>query len=508
MLEKKLIFVILTSVLALFCEQASAQDMDLLLKKLEAMEARINDLETQLKSKNDAQSSSSKVAFNKSTKPNTTSSNIDEDLFKPNTINTQSASEAIQKRKAELGQFGITYRSDGYAVDSLRFGAYGESMFGRIDSGDGWKNGFDANKVVLLGTYQVTEDIIFNTEIEFEHGGIAAEEDDKLNGAIEVEQLFIDFRSNEHFTWRSPGVDVVPVGYINLFHEPTQYYSSNRPEIYDGLIPSTWFAPSTGFYGKIIDGLNYQFQISSGLEDVGTAAEEEGGSVPSDSYEAGISAGDGLRHARAPIGDHTQVGEDLAYAVRLSYDPEFIPGLSGSTSFYYTDDITPRGAYGTNLNGTTRTLGRSNLSIFDTELRYRIPSTGLELRAEYAQTNFGDTDNLRANNDGDPTNNVGSHMRGYSLEAAYHWQLYPNAVESWEIVPFYRFSDINLQSGGVNGSDANTPSGEFDRRFHTIGAAIFPTPKIVLKLDYQFIEDEDPTTADEKALLGAVGFFF
>ena len=73
----------------------------------------------------------------------------------------------------------------------------------------------------------------------------AADEDDKLGGAVEVEQLFIDFIANDHFAWRSFGVDVVPVGYINLFHEPTQYYSTNRPEIYDALIPSTWYAPST-----------------------------------------------------------------------------------------------------------------------------------------------------------------------------------------------------------------------------------------------------------------------
>ena len=72
-------------------------------------------------------------------------------------------------------------------------------------------NGFDATRVVLLGTYPIKENILFNTEIEFEHGGIAKDADDKLDGAIEVEQLFVDFKINDYINWRSFGVDIVPV---------------------------------------------------------------------------------------------------------------------------------------------------------------------------------------------------------------------------------------------------------------------------------------------------------
>jgi hypothetical protein len=38
------------------------------------------------------------------------------------------------------------------------------------------------------------------------------------------------------------GIDLIPIGYINQHHEPTQFYSVNRPELYNGLIPSTWRA--------------------------------------------------------------------------------------------------------------------------------------------------------------------------------------------------------------------------------------------------------------------------
>lgn len=496
---------------------AYAQDSAAILKRLEAMEAEMAVLKAELKRANAKSATASAkvepVAAKSALPPQATpAAAIDESMFRPQSDATTHHPAGVsdaewQERVKQLGNFGITYRSDGFKVDGLRFGAYGESIFGGRDQGNGYQNGFDAERMVLLGTYALTEDIIFNTEIEFEHGGIAADADDKLGGAIEVEQLFVDLRANDYFTWRSPGVDVIPVGYINLFHEPTQYYSTNRPEIYDGLIPSTWFAPSTGAYGKIIDGLNYQFQVSAGLEDSAATANDDG-EVPQDGYDAGISGTDALSYARAPIGDNAQVSDNLAYTGRLSYAPAFVPGLSGSSSFYYTNDTTPRGAYGTNPNGSTRPLGGSDLSLFDTEVRYRIPTTGFEIRSEFVQVNFGDTNNLRANNDGDATNNVGSDMYGYSFEGAYHVKLSSSDKTPWEFVPFYRYSQIDMQTSGFSGTDVNDPTGAGFNTYHTFGAALFPTPKLVLKTDYQFIVDKDSSTSDQKSLLGSVGFFF
>src|SRR6516164_7577920 len=131
-----------------------------------------------------------------------------------------------------------------------------------------WQNGFDA-RLVLLPPYAITPNIIFNAEIEFEHGGTGFDDDDKLHGTAEIEQLFVDFKIVDQFNWRAPGIDLVPIGYINQHHEPTQFYSVNRPPIYNGLIPSTWKAPASSFFGTITDGVNYQVQVSSSLEDFG-----------------------------------------------------------------------------------------------------------------------------------------------------------------------------------------------------------------------------------------------
>jgi hypothetical protein len=49
---------------------------------------------------------------------------------------------------------------------------------------------------------------------------------------------------------------------------------------------------------------------------------------------------------------------------------------------------------------------------------------------------FGNLANLRANNDGDPTDNIGKTMYGASGEIAYHIPLGTILHSEWEAVPF------------------------------------------------------------------------
>lgn len=413
-----------------------------------------------------------------------------------NDNNVVSNTETAELRN-ERSLFGLGYRS--HAV--LSIGAYGEMKFGGQDAPGGWKDGFDAGRIVLLPTLQITDSIIFNAELEFEHGGIAQDDDDKLTGSVDVEQAYIDFKFNDYFNWRAPGIDVVPFGFINLFHEPTQFYSVNRPELYNGLIPSTWFEGSTSIYGKIVDNLNYQFQINTGLEDVGS---KDGVPALGTPYEAGISGTEALGLARTPIGDFNQTKNAIGLALRLSYTPPIAPGLSGSSSVFFTPNITPRGAFADDGH----MLGHTSVTMIDTEMRYRMPGTGLEVRGDAADVIIGVPRHLRANNDGDPENNVGKHLWGFSLEAAYHIQLSERIRNGWEIVPFYRYTYENLQTSGFAGIDDNLPTGQGRRQFHTLGVALFPTPQIVLKLDYQFALDDAPNSPRADHLLGAVGFFF
>jgi hypothetical protein len=406
-------------------------------------------------------------------------------------------------------------------VPALKIGMYGEIKFMSAQNPNAngqWQNGFDMGRLVLLPTYQVTDNIVFNAEIEFEHAGAGFDNDDKLHGTAEIEQAFFDFRFNDYFTLRSPGVDLVPISFNNLYHEPTLFYSVDRPELANGLIPSTWVAPSAGFYGKIVDGLNYQFQISQSAEDFGDDFDHRGpnGAPILGGYAAGVNGADALGFAHAPLGGFTQMSNTAAYTFRLSYTPSFLPGFAGSSAVYYSPNITPRGAYADDFledGVTNRPLGSNAMTIFDTEFRYRMPNTGLELRAEYAYVNFSNPENLRANNDSitnpdGATNNVGKDMYGYSGEVAYHFNMGTILGSQWEAVPFYRYTRQNLQTGGVFGIDPNGSTGSGDMQFHDVGIAVYPSPNLVLKLNYQKAIDKSPNGPMSDKVIAGVGWLW
>ncbi len=513
------------------CDTAWAADGDAneaLLKKLDQMEQRIQMLEGKLKQKEaSAQTASAPAAASSSSdakpfsnakptaparaaKAEASNSAPSAPPATPAPTKADVSSTAPSPTPTAPANNGILGLADS-PVAGLSIGAYGEVKFGTIQnpaaSGQ-WQNGFDAHRLVLLPTYAITPNIIFNAEIEFEHAGSGFDADDKLHGTAEIEQIWVDFKIIDQFNWRAPGIDLVPIGYINQHHEPTQFYSVNRPELYNGLIPSTFKAGASSVYGTIADGLNYQVQVSSSIEDFGDdfGLRTDAKTVPPfpTGYAAGINGLDGLAFSAPVRGDFQQLNNTLAYAGKLDFAPPFLPGLAGSISGYYSPNVTPRGAYA----DTGDLLGHTSVGIFDAEFRYRVPQTGLELRGEYVYVNFGRPENLRANNDTDPFNNVGKSMYGYSGEVAYHFPLGTILNSEWEAVPFYRYTYENLQTGGYAGTDANTPTGAGQRQFHTAGLAVFPSPKVVLKATYQHVIDKSVVGALSDSFLGGVGFFF
>jgi hypothetical protein len=490
-----------------------------LLRKLEQMEQRIRILEGQLKQKDNreiarahGQAPASPIPPKDAEDPGEPKQAKDQKratgAAKPDWATP--ASRDLTGKTAPVNPPNSIIGLTDSPVTGMSIGAYGEMKFGLQQNpaaGGQWQNGFDAHRLVLLPTYLITPNIIFNAEIEFEHGGSGFDPDDKLHGTAEIEQIWIDFKMMDQFNWRAPGIDLIPIGYINEHHEPTAFYSVQRPELYNGLIPSTWKAPATSVYGRLAEGLYYTIQASSSLEDFGGdfATRTDAKTVPTGGYAAGIDGANALGFALPVRGDFQQLSNDIAVAGQLSYSPPVLPGFNGSVSAYYTPNTTPRGAY---AGDAGMPLGRSSLTMFDAEFRYRVPNTGFEARGEYVFVSLGNPANLRANNDSDPTNNVGKTMYGYSGELAYHLPLGNILSSDWEMVPFYRYTFQNTQTGGFAGTDLNMPTGAGQTQFHNVGVAVFPSPQIVLKATWQKVINRDPAGANSDSVLGGVGFFF
>ena len=368
----------------------------------------------------------------------------------------------------------------------LSIGFYGEAKYRFPEAGS---DTFDPHRFVLTPTYELADWLIFNSELEFEHGGIdesTGTSRSRFDGEIEIEQFFVDILIDEHFNVRSLGIDLVPVGRINKYHEPTVFYSTERPELYREIIPTTWFEPAAGIFGKVVEGLDYQVMVSTGLED-----------AISGTTSPGISAGGGMRSARPRLRRADE--SNLAYSGRLHYNG--LPGFDASTSFYVTEVEGSGGA-------------TSALGLWDIEALYRVPNTGLELRGEFAYWWIDKPENLVVNNNASLTDDVGDQMYGWYVEAAYHF--WPEAWKegrgrNMDLVPFVRYSDIVTQSGLSSGS-VKLDDGSTNKDFLTVGLAYFLNPNFVVKADYRWNLNGSSATATSGAnqdyfQLGAGVFF-
>ncbi len=359
--------------------------------------------------------------------------------------------------------------ADFMKVKGLTIGFYGESKYRVPEAG---ADTFDAHRYVLTPSYQINDWLVFNSEFELEHGGVdeSTARGSRFNGELELEQMYVDILINDYFNIRSLGLDLVPVGRINQIHEPTTFYSTERPELYREIIPTTWMEPSMSVFGKIVDGLDYRLMVSAGLED----------RIASAPTAAGVTATAGLRNARPRV---RQADESrLAVSGKLHFNG--ITGLDASTSFYHSQ------LDGFNQQDVTMTL-------WDIEAQYRVPGTGLELRGDFAMWFINDAQNLIANNTGTATDDIGERMYGWYAEAAYHF--WPEAWrdgkgKEMDFVPFVRYSSIATQSEMLPGS-AKLNDGNANRDFLTVGAAYFLNPNFVIKADYRLNLDDTAATA-------------
>ena len=388
--------------------------------------------------------------------------------------------ERLKEGPPPSDEAGGIFGTDFLKGKGLTLGFYGETKFRVPERGNGT---FDAHRYVLAPGYQIADWLVFNSELELEHGGVDESNNNgrnRFDGELELEQFYVDILLHERFNIRSLGIDLVPVGRVNKQHEPTTFYSTERPELYREIIPSTWYEPSMGVFGKLTEVLDYQLMVSTGLEDaIKTSGSAATTTRPAGYAGPGFDGKSGARNAR-PQARNTEENYP-AFSGRLRYQGE--QGLDTSGSFYVTK-----------VEGLT---GNSTMTLVDWEALYRVPQTGLELRAEAAYWNISDPDHLVANNNTLTTDDVGDRMYGWYVEAAYH--IWP---ESWkkgkgqhmDLVPFVRFSQIVAQSEMDSGT-SEVDDGTQNKDFITAGLSYFLNPNFVIKADWR--HNLDSSTAAE-----------
>jgi hypothetical protein len=352
----------------------------------------------------------------------------------------------------------------------LSIGGYGDMYFESSDK-KGADNIADVYHFVPYIGYKFTDSIILNTELEFEHGGANPEMDEPEGYAI-VEFMYLDFLMNQAFNVQL-GHLLVPMGMINMRHEPTLYNTVQKPKTEKYIIPSTWHSTGVMAYGTLGEsGISYNAGIIQSLDlDNETAGRED-------------------QVKESPAGSTGKSAFNKAALVgRLDY--RGVNGLLLGGSIYYGD-------------ATQGSISGANALIYDLHATYEI--AGFKAKALYSAVHIEDADKIAAGQSDplsvnyDPLNQNGLSMQdanGYYLNLEY--DVLAQAGTSYRLPLFVQYDAIDptqnvvdKNGDAVAGYDyiddttglVKTASTNTKETTTTVGLNFFPHEQVVLKMDY------------------------
>lgn len=321
----------------------------------------------------------------------------------------------------------------------LSIGGYGEGHFKKYVSDKGSQTDqADMLRAILYIGYKFSDHIVFNSEIEFEHGNEAS-----------VEMASLDFLLHDKLNLRT-GLLLAPMGITNELHEPTLFHGIERPLVEREVIPSTWREMGAGAFGQLTDKLAYKLYLMNGFDGA-------------DFTDKGLRGGR-QKGSKAKADDWALIG-------RLDYEP--ILGLNLGASFYLGDSGQGQVADGAGSKVDVFT----QIYEVHSEYKYR----GLELKGLASQVRINDTEIIQVQTGKD----VPDEILAYYAEIAY--DILPQIVKGTAqyLAPFVRYE--NLDYTGNNQ----------DVELQVAGISYKPIPNVVLKADYSNYDMQDGTKSDE-----------
>ncbi|NIP57002.1 MAG: hypothetical protein GWM92_02590 [Gemmatimonadetes bacterium] len=356
----------------------------------------------------------------------------------------------------------------------VSIGGYGEVLYENFDDEreDGLPSGatdqLDALRAIVYVGYKFNDRLLFNSEIEFEHGTTGQA------GSASLEFAYLDYRVADSFGFRG-GLLLSPMGFVNELHEPPVFLGTERPLTESVIIPTTWRENGVGFFGEAA-GFAYRAYLMNALDGVG------GGS----SNAGGFGAG-GLRGGRQK--GSKALAEDLAGVGRIDYTG--VLGLAVGTSLYLGGSAHERTLAGEAVDGTTL--------IWEGHAEYA--ARGLDLRGLVAVASLDEVEELNALKGLTGGASIGERLVGGYVQAGY--DVFRALDTEHQLVPFVRWERVNTQSEVPLGFSAD-PANE--RQIVTLGFSWKPIPQVVGKVDYQLRSTEAGTGVDQLNL--ALGYLF
>lgn len=382
-----------------------------------------------------------------------------------------------EMEKLKLGEAAAEPRADqsvaGYAPaaskvyraaeNKISIGGYGEMTYQNFSkrrqnaAAAGVRDEADFLRAILYVGYKFNDWILFNSELEFEHGTTG-----NTRGEASLEQGYMDFRLSEPFGIRA-GMMLVPMGITNEIHEPTTFHGVRRPSVEQNVIPTTWRENGVGVFGEY-GMLSYRSYLMTGLQAV------------SNTGVTGFSGSTALRSGRSS--GAKSFAEDFAWVGRLDIAP--IEGVRIGGSLYQ----------GEADQGLSVTAIPVSLWEGHAQAEYR----GVEVKALYTQGKVGNADtvnSLQGFTNAAQTS-VGSRFFAGYAEAAFNvLSLTPSRHY---LAPFFRYERYDTQWKTPSGFAKNPANSRVE---YTLGLTYKPIAQVAVKMDQQWKKNQARTGVNQ-----------
>ena len=300
------------------------------------------------------------------------------------------------------------------------------------------------NHRFVLGVHSELADWIhLNAEMDFEHA----------MQTLEFEFAYLDFLVSDKLNFRT-GVMLMPVGNLNEFHEPPRFYSVERPNFHDKLIPTTWQQGGFGIFGQADEGINYRLYVVNAVQSVGPGGTGAAGYFRDEDF---------IRKGRQQL--KYVVANDWAATGRLEYKK--ISGTDLGFSFYT----------GCSSQGYVSECGLT--SIVEGDVKYRWRAGDLDFSSMKGWVEGTAELNLHK---GTNSSDIPKSAFGFMAQAALHLPQQLGWKTTHDFVPYFKYEKI--RPNDVVGDNATSSDRTKNFESVAIGFSYMPVKKVALKMDW------------------------
>lgn len=349
-------------------------------------------------------------------------------------------------------------------------GGYGEIHYNQAFSKDmRYTGNLDVHRLVTLMGYKFDNRISFFAEIEYEHVK-----------ELYVEQAYINYQLTKNINLTA-GLLLIPMGYVNEFHEPNVFFGVERPVLDKSFVPTTWREIGLGINGQIPNAaLNYQLYLVNGFL-----------VYDGDALIGGKGYRSGRQKGAESIASTPNVAGKLTYYgwPRFKINVSVYSGNTASTLF---DELDTNDAAAVAQADSSRL----QLHMFGSNISYQYKRWKWRAQVNYAIN--GNTTAYNAFTGSD----VGTSMLGYYIEGAF--DVLPKLKNKYKLYPFARYSYVNTQQSVDHDDLLNTA---YRKNIITTGLHFAPNDGVCIKGDFQFTKAANSEMWDKTFNLG-VGVWF